>query len=202
MPHLSPFLRSALVHYGYWTVAIALLLEGAGLPLPGEIVLLLASFLACSQHELQLGWLIVVATLAATAGGNLGYLAGLKGGWPLLDRYSPILRLSTRTIQRGEEFFVRYGSVAIFFARFVFGLRVVAGVLAGVLRMPWKKFAVYNFLGALAWVSVISGVAFGFGSQWGRLARMMKQLDWALVAVCGFIIVVWWLRRRWAGRQE
>jgi membrane-associated protein len=193
---LFEFLRSALIHYGYWAVAAALLLESAGLPLPGEITLLLASFMAYSQNELRLQWLIVVATLAATIGGNLGYLAGWKGGRPLLDR----LRISPRTIAQGEELFIRYGAVTIFFARFIFGMRIIAGPLAGVLHMPWKKFTIYNFVGALVWVSVISGAAFAFGSQWGRVAHVVKQLDWAMLAVAGAIAVVWWVRRKRAER--
>ena len=71
--HIFDLLRGMLVHYGYWAVGAMLVLEGIGLPLPGETILLLSSFLAYSQHELQLGWIIVVATIAATLGDNLGF---------------------------------------------------------------------------------------------------------------------------------
>src|SRR5579863_8966262 len=142
------FLRNAVVHYGYWAVAAALLLENAGVPVPGETVLLLASFLAYSEHELQLSWIIVVATIAATVGDNLGFALGHYGGRPVLARYQAFFRIQDATVARGEDAFARYGSLTIFFARFVFGLRIIAGPLAGVLRMPWRKFAVFNFLGA------------------------------------------------------
>src|SRR3984957_6973269 len=82
--HIFEMLRAALVHYGYWAVAVALLLENAGLPVPGETVLLLASFLSFSQHELKLPLVIVVGTIAATLGDNLGFAWGLYGGRPLL----------------------------------------------------------------------------------------------------------------------
>ncbi|MGA7859709.1 MAG: hypothetical protein WCA11_17365, partial [Terracidiphilus sp.] len=72
-------LRQAVVHYGYWAVAAALLLENAGVPAPGETVLLLASFLAYSEHDLQLGWIIAIATIAATLGDNLGFALGYYG---------------------------------------------------------------------------------------------------------------------------
>src|ERR1700692_111883 len=130
-------LRTLIADYGYWAVALALLCESAGIPVPGEITLLLASFLAYSEHHLHLGWIIVVATCAATVGGDLGYAVGLYGGRPLLDRYQRVLRISPRLLQRGEEMFARYGEAAIFFARFIFGMRVFAGPLAGVLRMRW-----------------------------------------------------------------
>src|SRR5579864_3333239 len=91
------FLRNAVVHYGYWAVGVALLLENAGVPVPGETILLLASFLAFSEHELQLPWIIVVATIAATLGDNLGFALGYYGGRPLLVRYQSIFRIQDKT---------------------------------------------------------------------------------------------------------
>jgi len=153
--HLLDLLRHALVDYGYWAVAVVLLLENAGLPVPGETVLLLASFLAYSKRELQLPWIILVGTVAATLGDNLGYLIGHYGGRPLLERYRNVFRVPAATLERGEKLFGRYGSFTVLFARFVFGMRVIAGPLAGVLRMAWQRFALFNLLGAALWVTVI-----------------------------------------------
>jgi membrane protein DedA with SNARE-associated domain len=189
-------LRSALVHYGYWAVAVALLLENAGAPVPGETILLLASFLAFSEHELQLPWVIAVATIAATVGDNLGFALGYYGGRPLLERYQTIFRIQHRTIERGENLFARFGALTIFFARFVFGMRIIAGPLAGVLRMSWRKFAIFNFLGAAVWVVTISGVGYLFGQHWGRLERDLKRFDIAVTAVALAMIGWWWWRRR------
>src|ERR1700722_16637252 len=93
-------LRNAIVHYGYWAVAAALLLENAGIPVPGETILLLASFLAYSQHELQISWIIVVATIAATLGDNIGFVLGYYGGRPLLQRYQSFFRIRLETLER------------------------------------------------------------------------------------------------------
>ncbi len=187
-------LRDAVVHYGYWAVGAALLVENAGIPVPGETILLLASFLAYSQHELQLSWIIVVATIACTVGDNLGFALGYYGGRRLFSRYQSVFGISQKTILRGEQLFDRYGAATIFFARFVFGMRIVAGPLAGVLRMPWRKFLVFNFLGAAVWVSVISGAGYAFGRHWGRLERYIKRFDIALAV--GAVLVVLWLWRR------
>jgi membrane protein DedA with SNARE-associated domain len=89
-----------------------------------------------------------VGTVAATVGDNVGYAIGNYGGRPLLERYRNIFRISDTKLARGEKLFNRSGPVTILFARFVFGMRVIAGPLAGVLRMNWKRFAVFNFLGA------------------------------------------------------
>jgi membrane-associated protein len=191
------FLRNAVVHYGYWAVGAALLIENAGIPVPGETVLLMASFLAYSEHDLRLSWIIVVATLAATVGDNLGFALGYYGGRPLLTRYQAAFRIRDRTMARGESLFARYGAVTIFFARFVFGMRIIAGPMAGVLRMPWKKFVVFNFLGAGFWVTVISGAGYLFGQHWGRLVRVVQRFDIgvAIVALLVVAIVVWRQRR-------
>jgi membrane protein DedA with SNARE-associated domain len=193
-------LRGALVHYGYWAVAAALLLENAGVPLPGETVLLLASFLAYSERELQLPWIILAGTLAATVGDNLGYALGHYGGRPLLERYRHIFHVGDAALARGEGLFGRYGAVTILFARFVFGMRVIAGPMAGVLRMPWKKFAIFNLMGAALWVTVISCVGYSFGSRWNVLMHFMKRFDLALVAAFAVTVaVLWWRSRR--GRE-
>ncbi|MGB8062084.1 MAG: DedA family protein [Candidatus Sulfotelmatobacter sp.] len=192
-------LRNAVVQYGYWAVGAALLLENAGVPAPGETILLLASFLAYSQHELELGWIIVVATVAATLGDNLGFALGYYGGRPLLERYQSIFRVRASSLEQGERLFARYGAVTVFFARFIFGMRIVAGPLAGVLRMPWRKFWLFNFLGAAIWVTVISGAGYLFGQHWHRLERAIKKLDIAAVV---FVLLVagwlWWRNQRGA----
>jgi membrane protein DedA with SNARE-associated domain len=195
-------LRAFVADYGYWAVALALLCENAGIPVPGESTLLLASFLAYSEHRLHLGWIIVVATCAATLGDNIGYVLGHYGGRPLLDRYQRIFRISPATLQRGEDTFARYGAVAVFFARFIFGLRVFAGPLAGVLRMHWRKFAFFNFLGAALWVTTIAGAGYLFGQHWHNLLRVMQRFNIAVLIVAVMGALYLWRRHRQQARQR
>lgn len=190
------FLRSAIVAYGYWAVGAALLLENAGIPMPGETILLLASFMAYSQRDLQLSWIMVVATVSATLGDNLGFALGNYGGRPLLAHYRSLFRLKQSTLDRGEKLFARYGPATIFFARFIFGMRIIAGPMAGVLRMPWKRFLLFNFLGALLWVTVISSVGYFFGRHWDRMESAIKRFDVVVAIVVVIVILVWWRRRQ------
>ena len=196
-------LREYLVTYGYSAVGVTLLLENAGLPVPGETILLLASFLAYSERNLHLPTIILVATIAAVIGDNLGYWIGHHGGRSLLERYQHVLRLRSSTIERGERLFERYGPTTIFFARFIAGMRIVAGPLAGVLRMDWPKFALWNFLGAIVWVSVISGIGYFLGRNWDTLVRVVKHIHLSAIVIAGVVILfLWWRRRHTSGQRH
>ena len=195
--HILELLHGSLVHYGYWAVAVLLLLENAGLPLPGESILLLASFLAYSEHELALPAVIVVGTVATTLGGELGYALGRHGGRPLIERYRRVFSIRAESVARGEQLFDRYGSATVFLARFIFGMRVLASLLAGALHMPWRKFVLFNFLGASVWVTLICGAGYLFGRHWGRLAYDLRRFDLAVsIAVVVGALAWWWRSRR------
>ena len=167
-----------------------------GLPVPGETILLLASFLAYSEHLLRLPILILTGVMAATVGDNIGFFIGYRGGRPLLQKYQHVLRMSPGTISRGERAFERYGTVTIFFARFVFGLRMIAGPLAGVLRMHWKKFGVFNFLGATLWVCTICVVGYFFGQHWNALISLLRRADALIAFLTAVVVFVLWQRHR------
>ncbi len=180
---------------------VALLLENAGVPVPGETILLFASFLAFSEQELHVPYIMLVAIGAATLGDNIGYFVGLKGGRPLLERYRALFRIREQTIQHGERIFAKHGHLTIFFARFIFGMRIIAGPLAGVLRMPWKQFVLFNFLGATAWVLVITTVGYKFGEQWENLIKIMGRVNVLIALVALYIAVLVWRRLR-AKREQ
>jgi membrane protein DedA with SNARE-associated domain len=193
--NLFEVLRQFFDQYGYWTIAVALLLENAGVPVPGETVLLFASFLAYSEQSLRLPYIVVIGIVACTVGDNIGYAIGKRGGRPLLDRYQRVFRIRPSTIAKGERLFGKYGSVTILFARFIFGLRIIAGPLAGVLQMPWKQFAAFNFLGAIIWVTAISCIGYFVGTEWTQLLRVMKHVNTGVLIVAAMAaIVIWWKR--------
>lgn len=194
-------IRQFLLHWGYWAIAVGLLLENSGVPVPGETILILASVMSFSQHQLRLPWIIVVATLAATTGDNIGYWIGRRGGRPLLERWKHFFRIRQSHIQEAEQLIHRHGALAIFFARFIAGARIIAGPLAGVLHMHWPRFALFNFLGALAWVSVISTLSYMFGSQLDRLLRLVSDVTWGILAIIVLLLIFFWWRRRDTARS-
>ena len=189
-------LRGFFDQHGYLTVFVALLVENAGVPVPGETILLFASFLAFDQQELHLTYIILVGTAAATIGDNIGYWIGRKGGRRLLERYQHFFRIPDNTIARGENLVSTHGAMTIFFARFVFGMRIIAGPLAGVLRMNWKTFGLFNFLGATLWVIVISFVGYTFGEHWDQLIKVMGRVNVIIVIVAVYAGLMTWRRYR------
>ncbi|HEU5450570.1 MAG TPA: DedA family protein [Terriglobales bacterium] len=185
-----------LLAWGYWAVILGLLVEDAGFPLPGETLLIFASFLAFKNHQLQLWLIILSGTAAATLGDNLGYWIGRKGGRPLLKRWKHLLHVNDEDIAAGEDLLHRRGDITIFFARFIWGMRMLAGPLAGVLRMEWRRFALFNFLGACVWVSAIAGAGYAFGSQFESLEHFFKKADIAIMVGVAVLGIYLWRRHK------
>ena len=194
--HIYDILRGYFQTYGYWTVACALLLENMGLPVPGETTLLFGGFLASTEHQLRLPFIIVFGTLAATAGDNAGYAVGHFGGRRLVENYLHLLHISRARVEQGERFFAQHGALTVYLARFIAGLRIVAGPLAGTLRMPWTEFLLFNFLGAASWVTIIACVGYFFGGQVDYLVRTMSHVNLVIGGLVLLGAALWWWRRR------
>lgn len=137
-----------LQRYGYWALFAAVGVEGFGLPTPGQTILEAGSAASASpDSRLRIGWILLVAFLAASVGNTLGYLIGYSGGRELLQR----LHVDQRHLDKMEDGFDRYGGWLIVFARFFDGPRQLNGIAAGILGMPWIRFTFYNLAGAALW---------------------------------------------------
>ena len=150
-----------LATYGYLVVGLIIMVEGMGIPLPGETILLLGAAYAGSGR-LDIRGVILVAALGAIVGDNLGYFIGRRGGRALLSRYGHVFRLDGSHLARAEEFYVRHGAKTVFFARFVAVLRTLSSLLAGANRMPYRRFVVWNAAGGTVWAVVIGTLGAAF----------------------------------------
>jgi undecaprenyl-diphosphatase len=175
---------------GYPLLAGLILGESAGLPLPGETALIAAGGLAAAGH-LALPFVILVAAAAAVTGDTLGYLLGRRRGRAFLMRGGFMAAHRRHAIERADWFFERYGTATVFFGRWIPGLRVVAALTAGAARMPWRRFALANATGALAWAATVSTLAMLVGPA-GSAFLALGGLG--LGAVTG--AVAWWHQRR------
>jgi membrane protein DedA with SNARE-associated domain len=191
--HLYNTLAHFFARYGYGVVFFGVMLENAGLPVPGETVLLFAAFLAF-HGRLRLPEVVITAIAGATLGDSLGYLLGRKVGSALLQRHRKWFLLSADRFERAKTAFLRYGHWAVFVARFITGLRVVAGPLAGALHMPYPRFLFFNFTGAVLWATVIGCAGYYFGGNWKQLVHLIKEFN--LVTLVGLGIVIAFLLYR------
>jgi len=181
--------------YGYWVVFFGVMLENAGLPIPGETILLAAGFFAFQGH-FHVPTVMVVAAIGAMVGDNAGYLVGRKLGRVTLERYGSKVGLKPQLLDRFDRFFARNGNRTIFFARFITGLRVFAALLAGAAKMPWKAFLLYNSAGAVLWAIVITLAGYFFGKSWEVLARVVGGAGVAALVAIVLVIAVLMLRKR------
>lgn len=146
--HILAKVQPLLDRYGYGAAAGAAVLEGIGIPVPGQ-TLLMASAMEAVQGRMNIVVLVVAVAVAASAGNSLGYAVGLWGGRALLSK----LRVNAERQRRLDDLFRRRGGAVIVVARFLDGLRQLNGIVAGVLEMPWWSFTVYNIAGALLWTA-------------------------------------------------
>ena len=148
---------------GYPALFLLITAESSGIPLPGETALITAAIVA-SQGKLQIELVVAIAALAAIVGDNAGYLISRKVGRALLERPGLFERRRRRVLEIGEPFFERHGPKAVFFGRWILGLRTWASWLAGASRMPWRSFAFWNAAGAISWATTIGLVAYFVGN--------------------------------------
>jgi membrane protein DedA with SNARE-associated domain len=157
-------------HIGYPLLFVFVMAESGGLPIPGETALITGGVLA-SQGQLNIELVIALAAAGAILGDNIGYVIGRKGGRWLLERPGRFHRQRLSVLEIGEPFFERHGPKAVFFGRFVLGLRVWASWLAGATRMPWRSFVFWNACGGIVWATAIGLLAYFLGHSAGNAVQ-------------------------------
>ena len=160
--------------YGYWAVFLGVMLENAGLPVPGETMLLAGAVLA-HFDRLRLVWVILAAVAGAILGDNMGFLIGRWGGRTLAVRHGWKFGLTEPRLAKFEAFFEKHGPKTVFIARFVTGLRVFGALLAGASRLPWLTFSLYNAAGAVVWSVVIGAAGYLLGHSWESIERWVGR---------------------------
>ena len=183
---------SGLVHhFGLLALFAVVMLESGGVPLPGETALIAAGVFA-SQGHLDIAAVVAVAAVAAIVGDNLGYWIGRTGGRRLLERHRLANRWFGSTLPWAERFFRRHGPKTIFIGRFFSVLRVTAAWMAGVSRMHWWTFFLWNAAGGICWAALVGLVAYFLGhaaadaiSHYGLIGGVVL-VALALAAAVGF----------------
>ena len=162
--------------YGYLVLFLVVFAENVGLPVPGETMVLAAGMLASRPDaSLTVPGVIVTTIIAAVLGDNLGFWLGRRWARARIERGGRFLFLTPKALEVVEGYFQHYGSLTVFFARFVAGLRVVAALAAGTSTMPWPRFLVANGGGAVAWAVCMTLLGFFGGHSWRTLHHWLGR---------------------------
>jgi membrane protein DedA with SNARE-associated domain len=151
LPGFLNALSSPLQHYGLWVIFLLIMLEDFGIPVPGETILIAGAIYA-GAGRLNIVAVGIVGFVAAIIGDNIGFAIGHFGGRALALRWGKYVFLTEERLDKAEGFFDRRGAIVITFARFVEGLRQANGIIAGITGMHWRRFLIFNALGAALWV--------------------------------------------------
>jgi membrane protein DedA with SNARE-associated domain len=185
---------------GYPAAGLGILIESAGVPFPGEALLLAAAAWAAARHH-SLPLVILFGFAGATAGANLGYYLGYRGGRPFVERFGSLFRIRPEHIARSEMFFARHGDKAVLGARFVLGLRTWGSMLAGMARMPFWRFEVFSALGALAWAIAIGIAGYLLGDNLPLIAAILRDIGIGGLVLVVAIVITLVVMQRLAARR-
>ncbi len=157
------FLISIPANLGYPVLFVLVMVESMGIPVPGETAIILSG-LAANQGKLSIELVIAIAAAAAIIGDNIGFEIGRRGGRALLEKPGRFERQRRHVLAIGDPFFAKHGAKAVFFGRWLAGLRVWAAWLAGASEMRRRTFFLWNAAGGIGWATSV-GLAAYFGGK-------------------------------------
>ncbi|MBW5435313.1 DedA family protein [Bradyrhizobium canariense] len=184
---------------GYFGLVILMAVESACVPLPSEIIMPFAGYLVFAGRFSLLG-AATMGAIGCNLGSTLAYLIAAKGGRKAIERWGAYVLLRPAELAKAEQFFARYGSMAVFVSRLLPVIRTFIAFPAGLARMPMVKFQVYTFLGSWPWCFSLAYIGYLVGERWHSdttFRRLFHQFDavilLALVIACGWFV---WSRGR------
>jgi membrane protein DedA with SNARE-associated domain len=181
--------------YGYLVVFFGVMLEGAGVPLPGETVLIAAGVLV-HRGVLHFGDALFFGILGAVVGNQIGYWVGRFGGRAFVLRWGRYAFITPERLGHAEAFFARHGGSAVFLSRFVVGLRVFGALVAGTSRMPWVRFALYNVFGGVVWATAAVSLGYFLWASISLVEHWVGRVSLFLLAALVLALLLRWAYRR------
>lgn len=203
LEQFASWVKHVVAELGYPGVFLLITLESTLVPIPSELVMPFAGFMA-SRGEFSLPVLLVINSTAALLGSGICYAIGAKGGKPFLLRYGKFFLVRRHDVEKTESFFAKHGKWVVLIGRFVPVIRHIVSIPAGIARMPLKTFFLQTFIGSTIWGGFLIVLGYELGDHWEAVAKKFKQVDLAIGVVVVLALVglgVWFVMRR-RGRRD
>jgi membrane protein DedA with SNARE-associated domain len=200
---LNPVVNAATEFIGSTglpAVFLLMALESACIPVPSEAIMLFAGF-AVSKGELTLVGVIAAGVLGNLVGSWIAYAVGYYGRLDLLER-NRLIHINPKQLKWADDWFARYGSATVFFARMLPLVRTFISLPAGVARMPFWRFTLFTVAGCVPWVTALALIGKGVGSNWEDWRHNLGYLDYLVVALVIAGIAYLLIRRRRSDGDE
>jgi membrane protein DedA with SNARE-associated domain len=183
---LSDALISLIPIHGPWIIFGIVALESAGVPLPGETILVGAALLAATTGQINIVVVVLAAAAGAIVGDGVGYMVGRRLGLPFLRRYGRYIRLDEDRMLIGRYLFLKYGNAVVFFGRFIAVLRMFAALLAGANCMPAGRFFFFNMTGGVCWACLFGFGAYAAGAEIYKISGTLSVISLGLFIAAGY----------------
>lgn len=184
---------------GYPGVGFLMALQTIAIPIPSEVILPFAGFLA-STGRFNLFWIAVVGGIGSCVGASVAYYIGYIGGRPLVERYGKYIRISRHDLDITDKFFIKFAFWAVFIGQLLPLIRSFIAFFAGIAEMSLKQFLFYTFLGSFLWSLLLSYIGFKLGQNWSNLHSSFQKFDGLIVAII-VIGIIWWVWRHVKSRK-
>jgi membrane protein DedA with SNARE-associated domain len=199
---LSDALIGLIPIYGPWIIFVIVAFESAGVPLPGETILVAAATLAASTGQINIVVVVLAAAAGAIVGDGMGYMVGRRFGLPFLRRYGRYIRLDEDRLLIGRYLFFQYGNAVVFFGRFIAVLRMFAALLAGANSLPAGRFFFFNITGGVCWACLFGFGAYAVGAEIYKISGTLSVVSLGLFIAAGYALSIFIRRNEAAIRRR
>jgi membrane protein DedA with SNARE-associated domain len=184
---------SALESGGYPLIAFLMALESSIVPLPSEVVIPPAAYVAHSRGVMSLTGIVTAGTIGSWIGATLMYLVARRLGRPLLMRYGRYFTITPEKIERAEAWSARFGAAGIFVSRLLPVIRHLIGIPAGIVRMPYGWYSLATLAGSALWCSVLAWVGVTAGQDPELMSGSLHRISLWVGGLMLFLAALYYL---------
>ncbi len=190
LEQFAHFVQGIVRDLGYPGLFMLIMLESTLVPIPSELVMPFAGFMA-QRGDFSLPVILIINSVAALVGSGLCYALGAAGGKPILLRYGKYILVRPKDLEKTENYFARHGKATVLIGRFLPVVRHIISIPAGIARMPLVPFFTQTFIGATIWGTVLIFIGYGLGARWDSVANTLKRVDLMIgVAILAVLVAL------------